>query len=365
MHHITKKRVWRNDRWVSAYLVRISRQDDREILRKHSRQFYNLKDAQTWRDVKLGEIALGELGEKRAKQRLHRQVTVRDLFLDYQKHVFAKPKPSHNNDWIMVRSCIDLAPELWKTSVADNDGIKALIVRYINDRLSGKIGKRPVKSSYVKRQLSPIRTMFRIARREMGYSIELDPFRELEALEDGPRRERILKPGEDLKLYRAIKEQCRTKQLFLRWATLVQMALTTALRRGVFLHLKWEDVDFENMTLTIKRTYWTGKKRAPPEVPLTTDLLALLKLYYDATPEPDRTLISRLFPSKDGKDGTASGYNSTWKRIIKLSGLEDFHFHDLRHTATTRYAQLMPNELTSRENKYLLGHIIEHCEMRT
>jgi integrase len=75
-----------------------------------------------------------------------------------------------------------------------------------------------------------------------------------------------------------------------------------------------------------------------------------------------------LFP---GKEGTSSGYNSTWKRIVARAGLcelkEDgtkdyLHFHDLRHTATTRYGNLKPQELSVRENKYLLGHIIEKYE---
>jgi integrase len=42
-----------------------------------------------------------------------------------------------------------------------------------------------------------------------------------------------------------------------------------------------------------------------------------------------------LFCTRDGRPYSVSGWNSSWRRILTRSGVEDAHFHDIRAKALT------------------------------
>jgi integrase len=42
-----------------------------------------------------------------------------------------------------------------------------------------------------------------------------------------------------------------------------------------------------------------------------------------------------LFASRDGQPYTVSGFNSIWRRLVKRSGVQDVHFHDIRAKSIT------------------------------
>jgi integrase len=46
-------------------------------------------------------------------------------------------------------------------------------------------------------------------------------------------------------------------------------------------------------------------------------------------------------------------FKSQWRRLIELAGIEDLHFHDLRHEATS---QLFERGLTTAEVMSITGH---------
>src|SRR5262249_46924135 len=149
-----------------------------------------------------------------------------------------------------------------------------------------------VSPGTINRELNPIRHMFKIARSEWG--IPLEPFKDWKALYEGPGREWVLKREDETKLYEAVKAQCRTQLLLFRWLSLIVMATSTALRRGVLLNLTWGDLDWDRKVLTIKRTYWSGKKKAPPEVPVTIFLFLFLTIYNHLVPVEDKLPTSRI-----------------------------------------------------------------------
>ncbi|MHB8392020.1 MAG: tyrosine-type recombinase/integrase, partial [Acidobacteriaceae bacterium] len=39
--------------------------------------------------------------------------------------------------------------------------------------------------------------------------------------------------------------------------------------------------------------------------------------------------------TRDGRPYSVSGWNSAWRRLVKRSGIEDLHFHDVRAKALT------------------------------
>jgi integrase len=91
----------------------------------------------------------------------------------------------------------------------------------------------------------------------------------------------------------------------------------------------------------------SGKARI---VPLNQDARGALqsRARYRAEHCPDSL---QVFCRKSGA-GVAS-VKTGWTKVLRKAGLEDFHFHDLRHTAATRLADAGTN---TREIMAILGH---------
>jgi integrase len=113
------------------------------------------------------------------------------------------------------------------------------------------------------------------------------------------------------------------------------LAITTGMRSGELLGLRWEDVDLEAGTLQIRRTVFNGHIEAPKtqkgkrSVKLTqTSITALRK----------HPRVSRwIFCTKEGTPMSVHNlHRRSWKPLLKKTALPlDTRFHDLRHTAAT------------------------------
>lgn len=130
------------------------------------------------------------------------------------------------------------------------------------------------------------------------------------------------------------------------------MAVHCGLREGELLGLRWENLDVEAETLSVRRTLSETKERGhifePPKngkgrsIKLTRTAAEALRSHRKrqneerlrrGTPWTDHGLI---FPSRKGtpmnaKNLTARGF----KPILKRAGLPDIRLHDLRHTCAT------------------------------
>jgi integrase len=108
---------------------------------------------------------------------------------------------------------------------------------------------------------------------------------------------------------------------------LVRLALLTAMRRGELLALEWQHVDLMRRVAVLPMTK-NGDARS---VPLSSEAVALLgTLASSARP-------GRVFPT------TAMALRKAFERACERANIRDLHFHDLRHTATTRMSALLPN----------------------
>ena len=101
---------------------------------------------------------------------------------------------------------------------------------------------------------------------------------------------------------------------------IITVAMHTAMRLGEILKLDWGDVDLAQGEITvIAGNSKTGWKR---EVPITS-------------------AVRQVLESLEHRKGKV--FRSNWKRgfilAVRRAGLENFRFHDLRHTATTRMIQ--------------------------
>ncbi|RQZ27159.1 site-specific integrase [Burkholderia sp. Bp9090] len=173
------------------------------------------------------------------------------------------------------------------------------------------------------RELATISAVITHAQREWGLGIN-NPAKLVKKPRLPPGRNRMLKPAELERLLlelNAERHELRSKWL----VPLVKLALETAMRQGELLSLQWKCVDFEERTAYLPMTK-NGKDRY---VPLSSAALAIL--------ESLERVDERVIPISQNVVLCA------WPRACKRAGIEDFHFHDLRHMATTSLAKRLPN----------------------
>lgn len=99
---------------------------------------------------------------------------------------------------------------------------------------------------------------------------------------------------------------------------LVFFALSTGMRQGEILNLKWRDVDFKTNLLRVSHS----KSGRPRYVEMNGELSDLLK----SIP----TISEYVFGTPEGK-AEYTLYRKPFENAVKEAGLSDLRFHDLRH----------------------------------
>lgn len=106
------------------------------------------------------------------------------------------------------------------------------------------------------------------------------------------------------------------------------MAITTGARRGELLALTWRDLDLERRQAYVR----TSKNGEPRVLPLVAPLLAEIERIRSRRPE------DFVFAS-DKRPGRAMRVERAFRDACAAARIEDFRFHDLRHTAASYLAQ--------------------------
>ena len=182
------------------------------------------------------------------------------------------------------------------------------IAQYRDERL------QEVSPATVKKELQLISHALDIGRREWGLSgknLAIDVSKAVE-----PKgRDRRLEWGEEQSLLNAVNQ---SQNIWL--APLVELAIETAMRRGELLSIEWSDVDLDRRTIHLENT----KNGSPRTVPLSRRALEI------CTAMP-RDISGIVFPL------TAVALRGLWRRACKRANIENLHFHDLRHEATSKF----------------------------
>lgn len=178
-------------------------------------------------------------------------------------------------------------------------------------------------------ELALLRHLLRLAHEEWGALAAVPKIR----LEKEPQgRLRWLAPEEANRL---LAECRKAKNLVL--AELVEFCLFTGLRQAEALGLTWERVARSRGVVLLELTK-SGRRR---EVPLNSEADAVL---VRRGPRPTGLVF-----------GTSSWYafRSYWEDAVTTAKIDDFRFHDLRHTFASWAVQ---RGATLQEVKDLLGH---------
>jgi integrase len=207
--------------------------------------------------------------------------------------------------------------------------------------------KEKMNPATVVRYLAALSHAFTVAVNEWGW-LEDSPMRKVNKPKESRGRVRFLSDKER----DALLENCKkSDNKYLN--VIVVLALSTGMRKGEILNLTWENVDLQRDRITLHETK-NGERRVVPLVSRASELLKELnKIRIIGT--------TLLFPSGIQRNGTLRNPPSykpihirkAWLTALNKAEIEDFRFHDLRHSAASYLAM---NGASLAEIAEVLGH---------
>lgn len=115
--------------------------------------------------------------------------------------------------------------------------------------------------------------------------------------------------------------------------------LATGLRRGELLGLKWQDIDWKNGVIKVRRQVARvdgeiveaplKTKNSYRTVSISLQAVEVLKR------QKAKTNDQCVFPSPNGGPTSPDSMNNMLKRVLERAGIPKVRFHDLRHTFAT------------------------------
>jgi integrase len=194
-------------------------------------------------------------------------------------------------------------------------------------------GRSPVT---VVRYLAALSHVYTVAITEWQWT-ETNPVQRVGKPSEPSGRARFLDERE-LQTLLAACQRSRSEYLY----PLVLLALSTGARRGDLLELTWKDVDLRRGAVTFRDT----KNKETRTVAVRGRALKVLQSRAKARQLHE----GRVFP---GKGGRQLDLKRAWLTAVRRAGLEDFRFHDLRHSAASYLAM---SGATLPEIGAILGH---------
>jgi len=151
---------------------------------------------------------------------------------------------------------------------------------------------------------------------------------------------------------------------------LYALAVTTGLRRGELLGLRWDDIDLDRGRVTVRRTLQqvAGKGQVPlePKTPRSRRTVALsmltveaLRHHQEIQAEASRQAGSAwqdtgaVFATSIGTPFEGGVVSRTFQSDLSAAGLPRVRFHDLRHTCATL---LLEGDTNPKVVQEMLGH---------
>lgn len=213
------------------------------------------------------------------------------------------------------------------------------IIGTLRDELSKETTKQGKKrtTATINRYLAALSHVLSTAVNEYEW-IETNPLLKIKRQPESQGRVRYLDDDERSRLLSACK-QSSNQQLY----AIVVLALSTGMRKGEILNLKRRDLFLSEGFVVLDKT----KNKERRRVPIISHAYEVLS---------NQLRIARLdtdyvFPSKDGKKPI--DIKRPWEVAVLNAQLDDFRFHDLRHSCASYLAM---NGASQRDLMEVLGH---------
>jgi len=235
----------------------------------------------------------------------------------------------------------------WKSQLGNytlGDVTPSVIVECRDRLASEKTCRGTIRSkATVNRYLAALSHCFSIAVREWEW-LDDSPMRKVSKYRESNQVVRFLSDDERIALLIACEE---SQNQYLN--CVVVIALSTGMRRNEILTLTWNQIDFDRRTITLSPA--DTKNSEYRVVPLAGKAFDLLH-EVSRIRRIDSPLV---FPAKAriGKEAKPTDIQTAWKFALKRAQIDDFRFHDLRHSAASYLAM---NGATLSEIAEVLGH---------
>jgi integrase len=299
-----------------------------------SATFERLTDAKKW--AASTESAIRE--NRHFKTTAAKRHTLAELIDRYIRDVLPSKLKSRDKQIAMLG--------WWKSELGSyslSDASPSLIAD-CRDRLAVSKTKRGTQRNpaTVVRYLAALSVCFTHAVKEWGW-IDDNPMRKVTKPKESRGRVRFLSDDERPRLLKACKESSNS----LLYPAVV-LALSTGMRSGEIMGLTWDVVDLNRGRAVLHETK-NNERRA---VAITGHALEVLK----EMGKVRRIDINLLFPSKENtpqKPQKPIDLRAPWLAALKKTDIQDFKFHDLRHSAASYLAM---NGASLAEIAEVLGH---------
>jgi len=192
----------------------------------------------------------------------------------------------------------------------------SMVEAYKQERLctSSFLGK-PTKPATVNRELTTFKTIFNKAMR--NGKAEKNPAHGVKPFKENNARDRILSPEEYVRLLAHCPAHLKP---------VVKLGYLTGMRRGEILGLRWGQIDLKEGFIKLEAE--DTKTNEGRLVPLTGELVEMFKSMPRGLP---------MTPVLTYQGHSMAEMKRSFTTACKRAGIEDFTFHDLRHTAINNW----------------------------
>jgi integrase len=283
-----------------------------------SRTFDNKALAERWAREIENEMDRGDFVDRTEAEKN----TLAEVLKRYQKEISPTKKGADSEDY-RIDSILKSRVCQTKMSALSS----AQLAAYRDERLEA------VSPSTVNRELNVISHAIEIARREWGIYMPENPVRLVRRPKAPRARDRRFMKDEEKRLLAECRDTARNPFLL----PVVQLAIETGMRQGEIVGIERCRIDLKKRFIVLPDTK-NGEQRI---VPLSPKAIQVIK----ALPA---SINGKLFPGL-----TTEAVKRAFIRAARRAKLEDFHFHDLRHEATSRLFALGLNPM---EVAAITGH---------
>jgi integrase len=219
-----------------------------------------------------------------------------------------------------------------------SDVTPALLIEY-RGKLMGSVNSfgRKIGPSTANRYITALGHVFTVACNEWEW-MEINPARKVSKYKEPRGRVRCLSDEEREKLL----EVCKTSENP-HLHTIVVLALSTGARKMEILRLKWNDIDLKRKLIVLHETKNDERRVLPLQG------YALLLMQHCA--KVRKLHCDYVFPSE--QKCQPIDIRTAWENALKNAKIQDFRFHDLRHSAASYLAM---NGASIAEIAEVLGH---------
>ena len=260
--------------------------------------------------------------ERRLSVSVPSTLTVGDLLERYESEVI----PTHKGNRREIYKSRTLRKNFSKIRLCD---LSPSDVRQYRD-----LRLKTISPTTLKRELAVLSSAINHASKEWGIFVSTNPVTAISVPRTANARSRRLEADEQNRLLSASNGELRR---------IIIIALETGMRRGEILQIRRSHIDFTLQTLLIPLT----KTDTPRTIPLSSRAVVSLReqisISGNIAPIRETPLFSLLPDS----------LSQAFRRLCRRLDIQNLHFHDLRHEATSR---LFEKGLNPVEVATITGH---------